>query len=342
MSENNERRPARAERASRWLLTHAGIALLATAAVALWGCSKEQRTPETASAAPAAQTGGAPVDQALPDTLPGPPARFNGQRAMQFVREVVAFGPRPVGSAAHQKLENYIRGKLRGDDVEEDSFTATTPKGNLPMRNFIVKFPGTRDDIIVVAGHYDTKLLPNFVGANDGGSSTGLLLELANELRGRKQDGYSVWLAFLDGEEAFVQWTATDSLYGSRHLAEKWQKDSTARKIKAFLLVDMIGDADLDIQRDENSTPALEDLVYRAATRLGYQSHFFAQRMPVEDDHIPFAKIGVPVADLIDLDYGYNNVFWHTPEDTLDKLSANSLEIVGSVVLETIRLLDQK
>lgn len=317
--------------------------LLAVLMVVALGCTRE--APHDAATQGASGSSGI-VDQLLPAPLPesssGPVTHFNGQRAMQFVREVVAFGPRPAGSAAHQKLENYLRSHLRADNLEEDSFTASTPNGQVPMRNFIAKFPGTSDGIIVVAGHYDTKPLANFVGANDGGSSTGLLLELANELRGRKQQGYSVWLVFLDGEEAFKEWSATDSVYGSRHLVEKWQKDGTSKKIKAFLLVDMIGDADLNVERDQNSTPALEDVVYRAATHLGYQSHFFRRAMQIEDDHVPFARIGVPVADLIDFDYGYNNVFWHTPEDTLDKLSPNSLEIVGSVVLESIRLLDQK
>ncbi|HUK25341.1 MAG TPA: M28 family peptidase [Terriglobales bacterium] len=264
---------------------------------------------------------------------------------MQYTREVVAFGPRPIGSENHKKLEQYIYARLKGDRVEDDVFTADTPAGKFPVRNILAKFPGTKDGIIVIAGHYDTCYpLRNqgFVGANDGGSSTGLLLELANQLRGRKLDGYSVWLLWTDGEEAVKDWTATDSVYGSRHLAELWEKDGTLKKIKAFLLADMIGDADLDIQRDQNSTPWLEDLVYQAATRYGYQSYFFARTIPVEDDHLPFVQRGVPSADLIDLDYGYNGVFWHTPQDTLDKLSPKSLQIAGSVILETVRLLDAR
>jgi Zn-dependent M28 family amino/carboxypeptidase len=265
---------------------------------------------------------------------------------MQYTREVVAFGPRPVGSAAHAKLENFLRTQLKPLEPEVDTFTAATPHGPKTMSNIIVKLPGTRPGVIVVGGHYDTKLLNGFVGANDGGSSTGLLLELARELRlqmrNGKLDGYSVWLVWLDGEEAFVQWSETDSVYGSRHLAGKWQADGTAKNIKALLLVDMIGDADLDILRDTNSTPWLEDLVYQAATRLGYQSHFFVQQTAIDDDHVPFEKQGVPAADLIDLTYGYNNAYWHTKEDTMDKLSPKSFEIVGSVVLETIRLLNQR
>jgi Zn-dependent M28 family amino/carboxypeptidase len=211
------------------------------------------------------------------------------------------------------------------------------------VRNIIAKYPGTRDGIIVIAGHYDTNYpLRNagYVGANDGGSSTAILLEFANQLRGKKLDGYSVWLVWTDGEEAVKTWTATDSLYGVRHLADKWEKDGTLKKLKAFLLEDMIGDADLNIEHDDNSTQWLESMVYQAATRLGYQSHFFGRETAIEDDHLPFVRRGVPSADLIDLDYGYNNVFHHTAQDTLDKLSPKSLQIVGSVTLETIRLLN--
>ncbi|MFZ3212918.1 MAG: M28 family peptidase, partial [Terriglobales bacterium] len=268
---------------------------------------------------------------------------INAARAMQYVREVVAFGPRPIGSEAHRKLEAYLAAHLAGVTVERDDFTAATPDGSFPIHNVIAKFPGTKPGVVVIATHYDTLMsVKNFVGANDGGSGTGLLIELANQLRSSRRSGYSVWLVWLDGEEAVRHWSATDSLYGSRQLAERWQKDGTVSRIKAFLLADMIGDADLNIDHDKNSTAWLEDLIYEAASKLGYQSHFFARQIAIEDDHIPFAKAGAPVADLIDFDYGYNNVFWHTPQDTLDKLSPKSLQITGEVLLETVRLLDQK
>jgi glutaminyl-peptide cyclotransferase len=270
---------------------------------------------------------------------------FNAARALQYTREVVAFGPRPIGSANHRKLENYILNHLKGDSTEDDAFTADTIEGKLPVRNLIAKFPGTRDGIIVIAGHYDTNYplrSTGYVGANDGGSSTAILLELANQLRVKKREGHSVWLLWTDGEEAVKEWTATDSLYGVRHLADKWQQNGTLKNIKAFLLADMIGDADLNVDRDANSTPWLEELVYQAASKLGYQSHFFGRTITVEDDHLPFVQRGVPCADLIDLDYGYGNVFHHTPQDTLDKLSPKSMEIVGAVILETVQLLDQK
>jgi glutaminyl-peptide cyclotransferase len=278
----------------------------------------------------------------------GPPPTVDGERAMQYVKEIVKFGPRPPESANHKKVEDFLGARLKGDEVEDDTFTADTPVGKFPVHNIIAKYPGKKDGIIVVASHYDTNYPlrdTSYIGANDGASSSALLLELANQLRGKPNDGYSVWLVWDDAEEAMKPETELpfmdDSLYGITHLAEKWQADGTLKKIKAFLLADMIGDADLNIDRDSNSTPWLEQVVYESATRLGYQSHFFGRNNEVSDDHIPFVKRGVPCADLIDFDYGYNNVFWHTPQDTVDKLSPDSLKIVGSVILETIHIVDR-
>jgi len=324
----------------KWLAAAVPVLLmLVFAPLALKRLGRIPDTPATQAAAPLPS----PVPSSTAAAPAGELPQVNATRAMQYVREVVAFGPRPIGSEAHKKLEAYLEAHVKGATIEHDDFTASTPEGSFPIHNLIAKFPGTKPGAVVIATHYDTVMsVKNFVGANDGGSGTGLLLELANQLRGARRNGYSVWLVWLDGEEAVRQWSDTDSLYGSRHLAEKWQKDGTISQLKAFLLADMIGDADLNIDRDQNSTPWLEDLIYEAASKLGYQSHFFARRLAVGDDHIPFAKHGVPVADLIDFDYGYNNVFWHTPRDTLDKLSPKSLEITGEVLLETVRLLDQK
>lgn len=265
---------------------------------------------------------------------------------MQYVKEIVALGPRPIGSENHKKVEKYIVSHLKGDNVEQDAFDIHATEGTFPVRNIIAKFPGTRDGIIVIASHYDTNWpLRNtsYIGANDGASSSALLLEIANQLRGKKLEGYSIWLLWDDAEESMkLPWDDRESLYGVRHLADKWQADGTLKKIKAFILEDMIGDADLNIEHDTNSTPWLEDLILKAATQLGYQSHFFARTMPVTDDHLPFVQHGVPSADLIDFDYGYNDVFHHTTDDTLDKLSPKSLEIVGTVTLETVRLINQR
>ncbi len=264
---------------------------------------------------------------------------------MKYTKEIVAFGPRPIGSVNHKKVEEYILTRLKGDQVEDDAFVADTPQGKQPVRNIVAKYPGTKDGIIVIASHYDTNYpLRNtgYVGANDGAATSAILLEIANQLRGKKRDGYSVWLLWTDGEEAVKTWTEADSLYGTRHIADKWQADGTLKKIKGLFVADMIGDADLSIDHDINSTGWLVDLVQQAATNLGYQSHFFARQISTEDDHTPFLKRGVPAVDLIDFDYGYGNVFWHTPQDTIDKLSGKSLEISGSVLLEAVRLLDQK
>ncbi|MGH9580183.1 MAG: M28 family peptidase [Terriglobales bacterium] len=313
--------------------------------IGLTACAGEKKAVPPSGAATeqpaaAARSVAAPLQ---PEAAPAEAPRINSERALRYVRQVVALGPRPPGSLAHGRLQAFLRSELKRDAWEEDAFVAETPEGKIPMRNLIARFPGTKEGVIVIATHYDTNLpLKNFVGANDGGSGTGLLLELANQLRGKKRAGYSVWLVWLDGEEAVRQWSASDGLYGSRHLAERWQKDGTLKKIKAFLLADMVGDADLNLDRDTNSTPWLLDLVKTAATSLGYQSHFYRRSITIEDDHLPFARAGVPVADLIDFDYGYNNVFHHTSEDTLDKLSPRSLEIAGNVLLETVRLLDAR
>jgi glutaminyl-peptide cyclotransferase len=290
-----------------------------------------------------------PPEAAVADNAPLP--HIDAKRAFQYTREVTAFGERYMGNENHKKLERYIYDHLKGDqvEVEDDAFTADTVEGKFPVRNIIAKFPGTKDGIIVIMGHYDTNYWlrgTGYVGANDGGSSTAILLEFANQLRGggsgKKRDGYSIWLVWTDGEEAVKSWSDTDSLYGTRHLAEKWEKDGTLKKIKALMVMDMIGDADLNIDRNTNGAPWLLDLIYSAAEREGYQSHFYAREGPIEDDHLPFMKRGVATADVIDLDYGYNNVFHHTPQDTMDKLSPKSLEIVGDTTLETIHLLDQR
>lgn len=283
-------------------------------------------------------------DNIKPQPIPSGALQFDGNQAFQYNKEVVAFGWRPVSSEGHASLEAFLKAKLKDDDLEIDQFPIDSPAGKFTGRNYIAKFPGKKDGIIVVAGHYDTvyNLPKAFVGANDGGSSTAVLLELADVLRGKPNNGYSIWLVWADAEEAFQSWSATDSLYGTKHLAAQWKADGTAAKIKAFILVDMVGDADLDIQEETNSTPWLRKLVYQAATDLGYQSHFYAQEEAIEDDHLPFLRIGVPAVDIIDLDYGYNNSLHHSVEDTLDKESPKSLKIAGQTVLETIRLLDQQ
>ena len=332
-----------------------GWILLSSCVLALLACARDKDAAQAKSSAPTASTSADANHPTL--SLPadsGTPPAFDSDRAMQYLEEIVKLGPRPVGSVNHRKVEDYLESHLKDDAVENDVFTADTPEGKFPVHNIIAKFPGKKDGIMVVASHYDTNYplrKTSFIGANDGASSSALLLELANQLRGKEREGYSVWLVWDDAEEAIKpdgsgglpleMPFSEDSLYGITHLAEKWQGDGTLKKIRAFLLADMIGDSDLNIDRDQNSTAWLEDVVYEAARRVGYQSHFFGRVTAVDDDHIPFLKRDVPSADLIDFTYGYNDVFWHTTQDTVDKLSPKSLEIVGTVVLETFRILDK-
>jgi len=203
------------------------------------------------------------------------------------------------------------------------------------MRNLLCRFPGKSGKAIVFSGHYDTKTVPQFVGANDGGSSTGFLLEMAAVLAGvpRKDD---VYLVFFDGEEAYGEWTDSNSLYGSRHLAEKWAADGTLAKIKALINVDMIGDKDLSLVYNSGSAASLQKTVWDAAGRLGYSQYFSTGGGVTGDDHVPFLQRGVKALDLIDFDYGPNNQYWHTPADTMDKLSAQSLQVVGTVLQKVL------
>ena len=277
---------------------------------------------------------------------------FDGAKALEYAREFVAIGPRWPTSPGHARAEQFLHDHFLRDQLQEDKFTADTPIGPVALCNFIVRFPGAKNGVIVLASHYETNYPLrniNFVGANDGGSTTGLLLAIADRLReeaarshDKKLPGYSVWLVFFDGEEAIQSWSASDSTYGSRHLASEWGRDGTLGRIKAFILADMIGDKNLDIQRETNSTPSLVDLVAQAAKKFGDEKYFFQQDMAVDDDHLPFVQRGVPCIDVIDLDYGPNNSYHHTAQDTMDKISAHSLTIDGDVFLETIRLLDAR
>lgn len=261
-----------------------------------------------------------------------PPA-FDSTRAYGHVREQVALGPRPAGSAANQKTRDFIIKTLAESGIKavEQPFEASTPVGPVKMVNLIATIPGNRAERIVLASHFDTKPIREFrfVGANDGASSTAALLELGRVLKARPKPEWTIELLFLDGEEAFGEWRDPDNTYGSRHYVAAARKAGTLSSLKALILLDMIGDRGLNLRRDTNSTPWLTDIFWAAARKLGHGSHFLDEPFPVEDDHIPFLKAGVPAVDLIDLDYAD----WHTAGDTLDKVSARSLQIVGDVVL---------
>lgn len=284
------------------------------------------------------------ADDALPPEQTG---GFDGKRAFALVAKQVGFGPRPSGSPAIAQLQDFLQSELKsyGCTVETDNFSADTPAGRLPMKNVLAKIPGEKPGIILLGTHYDTKRLPNFVGADDGGSSTAVMLEIARLLC--KQRGkYAVWIAFFDGEEAVNrEWKDPDNRYGSRQMAAKLAASGDLTKIKAFLLADLVGGRRLHAKRESYSTKWVTELVWSTAHRLGYQSVFLDEETPVEDDHLSFLSRNVPAADVINtLDNSPNGelYYWHTPEDTLDKISAKNLAIVGHVFLESVKQLQAR
>lgn len=271
------------------------------------------------------------------------PASFNGAAAYGYSRKATAFGERPSGSEAISHLRDWIVSQLKplGGKVTLDPFTGYTPTGAVPMVNIVVRFPGTSGKAIAVTGHYDTKRMPmvHFVGANDGGSSTGFLIEFARVISETKHSD-DVYLVFFDGEEDVINWTPTDSRYGSRDLAAKWGRDGTLQRLKALINIDMIGDKDLDIANDSNSSMELRDELFAAAAKTGNAKYFRHDLAGIDDDHKPFGDMGVSVLDVIDLDYGPNNSYWHTAADTMDKLSIHSFQVVGDVVMELVAKLE--
>lgn len=299
------------------------------------GCRAEPQSTTKQPPTPAARTVVRADATPAPETTGG----FDGQRAFAHVEQLVALGPRPSGFGGIRHAQDYIRAQLQssGCRVEEDSFHAQTPNGSVAMKNIVAKIPGASSSVVLLATHYDTKALPKFVGANDGGSSTGVMLELARVLCPRK-NALTVWIAFFDGEEAFREWSATDGTYGSRQMAAKLAGSGQLRRVKAMILADLIGDRNLRILRESHSTAWLTDLIWSTAARLGYRGVFLPRATAIEDDHIPFLHRGVAAADVIQLDLPY----WHTTGDTLDKISPRSLAVVGHVLLETFAELEKK
>ncbi len=280
---------------------------------------------------------GAPVK-----TQPIKPAIIDGNLALGHVEKLVAFGPHPPGSSAMARVQEYLIAQLKtlGLAVEAQDFLASTPLGPVSMKNISTKIPGRSEQMVVIGSHYDTKLMQGsyFVGANDGGSSTGLLLEIARVLAQRK-GGCTVWVVFFDGEEALKEWSQSDSLYGSRSFANLLRAKGLTGKTKAMILLDMVGDKDLVLERDYSSTSWLVDLMRQSAQELGYGSHVSTVQKAMDDDHIPFLQAGIPAVDLIDFDYGINNLYWHTSNDTIDKISPRSLKITGDIVLRMLEKL---
>lgn len=261
---------------------------------------------------------------------------FDSARAYDHLRQIVSIGPRPSGSQGSARTRDYVIAQLKaiGVPVTQQAFTAKTPIGQIRMVNLIATIPGARKERIAIAGHYDTKLFREFrfVGANDGGSSTAFLIELARVLKSRSNT-FTIELIFFDGEEATLRdWGTNDHTYGSQYYVDTARKNGTLSALKALVLVDMIADRSPRFLREQTSTAWLTDIIWSTAQKVGHGALFVNESMPIEDDHVPFLKAGVAATDIIDLDYAP----WHTEADTLDQTSARTMQIVGDVVVAAL------
>jgi glutaminyl-peptide cyclotransferase len=309
----------------------------------LTGCKASGNESREAASQPPLVSAAASAPAQIADDAPPPDKTggFDGKRAFAYVAKQVSFGPHPSGSPAIAQVQEYLLSELKsyGCAVETDAFNSDTPAGRLPMNNILVKIPGEKPGVILLGTHYDTKKLDNFVGADDGGSSTAVMLELARLLC--PQHGkYAVWIAFFDGEEAVKEWSDSDSRYGSRQMAARLSTNGDLKRIRAFLLADIVGGRTAQFLRDSTSTPALVDLIWSISARLGYSEIFLNETTSPQDDHDSFLKRGVPSVDVIG-DF-LNNGYWHTPQDTLDKISAKTLAITGHVFLESVKQLQSR
>jgi len=310
------------------------LAAVLTAIVSLSACGRPGATESGAASGVAPQAASVPAAPPA-DTTGG----FDGTRAYKHVEQLVAIGPHSPGTDGIHRAQDYILSQLKsfGCPVEEQDFHASTIIGDVAMKNIIVKIPADNPHIILYATHYDSKKLDNFVGADDGGSSTGVMLEFGRLLCGRK-NRVTIWIAFFDGEEAFGEWSANDSTFGSRELAASMALSGKLPSLKAMILADMVGPANLLIKRESSSTPWLTNTIWSTAARLGYGNIFVNETESVEDDHDPFLQRGVAATDLIDLDVPY----WHTIRDTLDKIDPRSLAITGHVLIESLPEIENK
>jgi glutaminyl-peptide cyclotransferase len=319
------------------------IGLLCSLVVAV-GCKSENAGKAEPPFMSAVAGDGAVLAEQAKAPAPETTGGFDGHRAYELVEKQVSFGPRVAGSPELAKLQEHMIGELKsyGCAVETDDFSADTPAGRLPMKNILVKVAGQQTGIILLGTHYDTKRLPNFVGADDAGSSTGVMMEVARNLCARKTAGkYAVWVAFFDGEEAVNrEWVDPDNRYGSRQMAAKFAASGDLPQVKAFILVDLVGGKNPHFLRDGESTKWLKDFVWDVAGKLGYGEIFGSAATNFGgDDHYSFTARKVPSVDIMDLDAANDVPYWHTDQDTMDKISAKTLAVVGHVVLESVKQL---
>jgi glutaminyl-peptide cyclotransferase len=278
---------------------------------------------------------------------------FNSRQAYAYTAQVAGFGERWPGSPGHKKTEELIGQVLRKDGakIETDDFTASTPRGPVPVHNMIGKFnirTDPKQPIFILAGHYDTLFKSGFIGANDGASSTAILLAFADALT-HQPTRMQIWLLWTDLEEAINSFQGDDGLYGSRHFAYELSMSGTVPRIRGLLLLDMIGYKNLSVARETGSDRSLQEAIRDAAHQLGYSRYFFRYETAITDDHMSFSHVGVPAVDVVDAQYGrlgpgFDSMgeFHHTNADTMDKVSAHSLEVVGRTILLTVELVDKQ
>jgi glutaminyl-peptide cyclotransferase len=278
---------------------------------------------------------------------------FKAEQAYAYCAEIAGFGERWPGSPGHTKTEDLIHQVLEKDgaQVESDNFVATTPLGPIAVHNIIGKFNTSVDPkqrIFILTGHYDTLIKPGFIGANDGASSTAILLAFADALAHQKV-AMQIWLIWTDLEEAVHAFDGKDGLYGSRHLARKLMANGTISRIRGVFLLDMIGYKNLSVAREMGSSRSLQNYIAQAANQLGYAQYFFRYDANIIDDHESFIQVGIPAVDVVDAEYGRMGAgfdsmgeFHHTNADTMDKVSQHSFEVVGRTILLTVELLDEQ
>jgi glutaminyl-peptide cyclotransferase len=300
------------------------------------GCSRQESEPQKTHA------GTEPAHQIDPNL-------FNNDFALANVSDFIAIGQRHSGSQGAALAAQYLAAQLQELDIEPivDEFENDTPEGVVLFRNVMGVLDGLGDKVIVIGSHYDTKkgIDKNFAGANDSGSSTGLLLELARVLTQTPAMETDIVLVFFDGEECVNNYTDKDGLHGSRHLARTLVQNQRSGNVVAVIIADMIGDSDLNVTIPRNCSPDLTSLVFSAARDEGYRLNFSLYRENIIDDHLPFVALGMPAIDLIDFEFGSRpgeNDYWHTSDDTIDKLDAESLGVVGRVIIRTINKLNDR